>query len=322
MKNKNGFTLIELLVVMAIIALLLGLLLPALTKARNTARQVKDATQIKQIHTGWVTKGSETPRGIFPLPGEINRIGVLPGRGDEDDQKNSHANLYAACCAQNFLTPQIMVSPSEVSGQVTIATVDSNAHNPAADKYWDGDLENKTSNAGGVGNLKCELKAQGKGCATSYAAMPLLNRNNDSKISCRRDLQWRVGAPNGSRFPILGNRGIKDGDMKATGDFAYANSKTLQIHGSINQWDGNMCFNDNHIVYGTSFWPDGMSCVPGGDEDTKTCAVGTNLMGLDNIFKSNGTTKDGATDSYLAIVPKLEMNGKSTKFVDEDVNWD
>ena len=84
MKNKNGFTLIELLVVMAIIALLLGLLLPALTKARNTARQVKDATQIKQIHTGWVTKGSETPRGIFPLPGEINRIGVFPGRGDED----------------------------------------------------------------------------------------------------------------------------------------------------------------------------------------------------------------------------------------------
>ena len=55
MKNKTGFTLIELLVVMAIIALLLGLLLPALAKARNTARQVKDATQIKQVHTAWFT---------------------------------------------------------------------------------------------------------------------------------------------------------------------------------------------------------------------------------------------------------------------------
>ena len=107
MKNKNAFTLIELLVVMAIIALLLGLLLPALTKARNTARQVKDATQIKQVHTGWATKGSENNGGRFPLPGEINRIGNMPGRGDEDEQKNSHANLYAACIAQNFISPQI-----------------------------------------------------------------------------------------------------------------------------------------------------------------------------------------------------------------------
>ena len=55
-QNRNGskgFTLVELLVVMAIIALLLGLLLPALAKARATARQVKDQTQVKQIHQGW-----------------------------------------------------------------------------------------------------------------------------------------------------------------------------------------------------------------------------------------------------------------------------
>ena len=52
-KNRaGGFTLVELLVVMAIIALLLGLLLPALAKARATARQVKDGTQLKQIHAG------------------------------------------------------------------------------------------------------------------------------------------------------------------------------------------------------------------------------------------------------------------------------
>lgn len=106
--KKRAFTLIELLVVISIIALLIGILLPALGAARRTARQMQNSTQIRGIHSALVlfSQGNNT---YYPA---INTIGGLGATTTVEFR-------FQELLDDNYFTGEYIISPSETKTALT-----------------------------------------------------------------------------------------------------------------------------------------------------------------------------------------------------------
>lgn len=92
MKTRNAFSLIELLVVTAIIALLAGLLLPALSRSKESSRRVACVSQLRQLHLA-LTLFADDNEGTYPA--------------------RSTAQPWPSHLANYFKNPRVLFCPSD-----------------------------------------------------------------------------------------------------------------------------------------------------------------------------------------------------------------
>ena len=299
-----------------IIAILIGLLLPALANVRASARSATDSTQASQVLKAMIIMAQEDAQQRLPTPGRINRLATMSagtaaeiqGMGDENPLQNTTANLYSACVAKEAFVTDILVGPTEYPGSNVVAMGKANSiglpvdaeydltqYNPSADKYWDPKFYcNLNGNTPPTG--------QEAVCYSSYAHQPLFGQ--------RKAISWR--AVGDSTRPLLGTRGPRhtnDGPASAQTDpDSYANSPTLLLHGSKREWAGNVVFGDGHFEFLTTMFPTQTQFDCGGSE----ALTKDNIFAMD--FLCNGATgaagaaKQGDAIIAFTIKPPTSLN--------------
>jgi type II secretory pathway pseudopilin PulG len=277
---RRGFTLIELLFLLLILGLLGGLMLPSLGRARSTARQIKDATQIRGIHQGLILF-AQNNNDLYPLPSVLDKANATVDVGMDTGLKDNPKNVISILNYSGFISPELTLSPAESNADFGVDS-DYSHSEPSSAKdpkmaLWDPSFK------GPPGPSGQGAKDEDKG-NLSYALRVLLGARREAWSNTFNATEAVIG--NRGPWYELGGGAWRLSTARPVDALAYAGtplsataSSTLLIHGGRETWEGNIAYNDNHVSFQSR--PD-----PDTDAWTFKGLAGPNKVRLDNLFVS------------------------------------